>query len=195
DRHGHQHVATVDPKVEPDPERQRVDADRVLDDPIGGGGVQPAPLERRQVLLAQVGPMAQDLATLVDGELVETRKARAVMRAVVGHPYFSPPTVSTYYCPRRSPRAPVFILRIRSPRSAARVPNRWADCGSEKNATPTSPPPAPEGLAAPPTSWASAEAASNAGVTIGRSASRPSAPSAAWAAATAPSKAGASLDS
>ncbi len=88
DRHRHQHVAPVDAEVEPQPQRQRIDADHVLDDPVRGRGVEPAAVERLQVLLRQIGPVAQQLAPLLDRELVEAREAGAVVGAVSRHEAF-----------------------------------------------------------------------------------------------------------
>ena len=62
-------------EIERDPERQRVDADGVLDDPVGGRRVDAAAVQRPQVLLRQFRVQAQQPPPLLDGQSVETRNA------------------------------------------------------------------------------------------------------------------------
>jgi hypothetical protein len=75
DRHRHQDVAAVDDEVQADPERQRVDADRVLDHAIRDRGVDAAAVQRPHVLFRQVRVQAQQPPPLGHRESVETRNA------------------------------------------------------------------------------------------------------------------------
>ena len=122
-------VLAVDQEVEADAERQRVDADRVLDHPIGGLGVEAAAVERPHVLLRQVRAQAQLAPALVDGEAVETRDARAVG---VRHARWC---LSELRPSRPRPRAAVVILRISRPsvRRALAKGLRGASIGQKRD--------------------------------------------------------------
>src|SRR5205814_751751 len=72
-------VGAVDPEVQAQAQRQRIDADRVLDQAIGGGQVQAAALERLQIVVAQLGALAQLVPAGIEGQTVKAGDSRVLL--------------------------------------------------------------------------------------------------------------------
>ena len=71
DRHRHQVVLAVDQEVEPQAQRQGVDADGVLHQPVGVGRVEAAAVQRRQLVRRQRHPGQQLIAPRAERQAVE----------------------------------------------------------------------------------------------------------------------------
>src|SRR5439155_8353665 len=129
DAHRHQEVAPVDLEVEPDAERQAVDADHVLDHVVGGLFVEETGGELRGAGVVEAQLLDEQLAPLLHRELVETGEAGRA-----GHGISS-----------RRPGAGARSVSGVSPARARSARSAQVASAPTVKATPRSPPPAPDG--------------------------------------------------